>query len=232
MARPTPLTFDAEVDLHRLLSPHVVLLGLRAPGLVGRPFSPGDKVKLAAPGGPPKSYTPAYFDGETGRLDIAMHLHGNGPTARWAASARVGETVALVGPVRSLRETPPPADRALFYGDETALGLARALADHLPRGVLLDGVIELAEQDVDAADALGLDIGEARTEPGALALAHAREVPLDGDVRVWLSGRAETVKALHTLFRERGLGRDQLVAKPYWSEQGTAERKAIAAAVA
>lgn len=230
MPRPTPT--EARVTGHTLLSPRVALLSFAAADLVGRAFTPGDKVKLAAPGERPKSYTPARFDAETGTMDIVFHLHGNGPTALWAAAEPVGDVVAVFGPARSLRPVPFPSQRALFYGDETALGLARALADALPDPVTLDGVIELDDADLPAATALALSLGAPVRTPGDAARAHAEATPLDDDVVVYLSGRAETVKALHSLFLSRGLDRSRVVAKPYWSERGIGCRKEIAADVA
>lgn len=228
---PHPRAVEARVDRAERLSPHVLLLGLHAPDFATRPFRPGDKVKLAAPGGPLRSYTPLRMLPEEGRLEIIVHLHGKGPTATWAASAPVGDRIGLLGPARSLRETTPPADLALFYGDETALGLAAALAEALPPERPLDGVVELAPEDVGAATAVGLAIGRPRLEAGVEAVRHAEEVDLAGDVRVWLSGRAETVQAVHDVLRRRGLPREALVVKPYWSEGGAARRKAIARAL-
>ena len=50
---------------------------------------------------------------------------------------------------------------------------------------------------------------------------------LSGDGIVWLSGEAGTVLTLKKKLIQRGMTREQLKIKPYWSVKGHAHRKRI-----
>ena len=138
----------------------------------------------------------------------------------------------LCGPANSMPAVDSTPAWALFLGDETTIGLAAALLESLPDSVEVDGVIELDETDCGALRAFGLPLGVAprKERHGQALLDWLQDTELPpGDGVVWLSGEAETVRALKGILMERGLERSQLKIKPYWSIKGHAHRKAIQA---
>lgn len=92
-----------------------------------------------------RTYTVRAHRPETGEMDIDLVLHGTedgtaGPAAHWAATARPGHQVALIGPDRPGdgmmwgRAWAPPAstDQVLLAGDETAVPAVAAIVESLP----------------------------------------------------------------------------------------------------
>jgi NADPH-dependent ferric siderophore reductase len=213
------------------LSPRLRRIRLKGETLRGLKWKPGQKVKIQA--GPKlRSYTPARVDTSEGWMDIVFFLHGNGEASAWASAASEGQQTGFVGPASSMPLVDSTPVWALFLGDETTIGLAAALLESLPGSVDIDGVIELDESDCGALRAFGLPLGVAlRKGPHGQALLdwlEDTELP-SGDGVVWLSGEAETVRALKTVLLDRGMERSQLKIKPYWSIKGHAHRKAIQA---
>ncbi len=68
-----------------------------APGLAALSYLPGQDVMLTVPtpAGPSfrRRYTIRSFDPDIPAIDIDMVLHGDGPAAAWAASARPGSRI-------------------------------------------------------------------------------------------------------------------------------------------
>lgn len=218
-----------EVVHNQRLTPSVARLVFEGAGLEGVNWTPGDKVKLGAEGAFLKSYTPMSVERQTGRMEIIFHLHGQGPASRWAASAAPGDRAVYLGPARSMPFT-TDVSWARFHGDETTLGLARALIDALEPGVEVAGGIELARPDLAAVQALELPLAavERRGAHGVAALEHASTVPIgDGRGVIWLSGHADSVRALRDHYRARGVDPSDICVKPYWSDRGHAHRKQL-----
>lgn len=94
-----------------------------------------------------RTYTVRAHRAEAGELDLDLVVHGvadgtAGPAAAWAAGARPGDTVALLGPDRpgtgrmwGREWAPPPhARRLLLAGDETAVPAVAAIVASLTPG--------------------------------------------------------------------------------------------------
>lgn len=92
-----------------------------------------------------RTYTVRAHRPESAEMDIDLVLHGTGdgtagPAARWAATTRPGDEVALIGPDRPGsgrlwgRAWDPPATtgRFLLAGDETAVPAVGAIVESLP----------------------------------------------------------------------------------------------------
>ncbi|WP_432504808.1 siderophore-interacting protein [Kineococcus arenarius] len=99
-------------------------------------------------------------------LDVDFVLHGvgggaAGPAASWAATARPGDEVLLVGPTApgtgrawGVEWSPPAEARTLLLaGDETAVPAVCAVLEQLPAGARAVAVLEVP----DIADAVGVD---------------------------------------------------------------------------
>ena len=102
---------------------------------------------------PLRTYTVRAFRPSVLELDIDFALHGDsGPASRWAAAARPGDRVVLIGATQpedrgDVAWTPPPAaQRVLVAADETALPAAAAIAEQTTdRALTL--VLEVPEDD-------------------------------------------------------------------------------------
>ncbi|MEM6926360.1 MAG: siderophore-interacting protein [Myxococcota bacterium] len=213
---------QATITKVRTLSPRLRGLTMTSPSWIGAPFSAGNKVKIDVGSGRYRSYTPAWFDAANGQMEVVAVVHGHGPGSRWAAGSSAGDVTTVFGPVPSLRGPEGDEAWAWFVGDETTVGLFRALADALPPGAKLGGAIELEEDDAVALAALDLPLRPAvrRGSHGdALGgwLATASLPP--GPGRVWLSGHAGAVEAARRGLMGRGLDPQQIRAKPYWNRK-------------
>ncbi len=85
-------------------------------------------------------------------LDIDFVLHpdgGSGPAAEWAAAARPGDPLMLVGPCArwgdclGIEYAPGQAERVLLVGDETAVPAIAAILETLPPHVGGHAVLEV-----------------------------------------------------------------------------------------
>jgi NADPH-dependent ferric siderophore reductase len=122
---------------------------------------------------PFRTYTIRGFEG--GSLLVDFALHGpDGPAARWATDAALGDELLVLGP-HGAHPGPhggidfvPPArsDHHLLAGDETAAPAIARILDQLPRAARGTVVVELP----DAADAAYLP-----AHPGFAVHALARE---------------------------------------------------------
>ncbi len=80
-----------------------------------------------------RTYTVRAFDRERRELTVDVYLHeGNGPAARWAATAQPGATLELSGRARSTFEPTPGATSYLFAGDPSALPAIATCVEALP----------------------------------------------------------------------------------------------------
>jgi NADPH-dependent ferric siderophore reductase len=113
---------------------------------------------------PLRTYTVRAFRRGTLELDIDFALHGDtGPASAWAAAARPGDRVVLIGatPAAGISDvawTPPPAaQRLLVAADETALPAAAAIAEGTTdRHLTL--VLEVPEDDDRLPMPAGTDV--------------------------------------------------------------------------
>ena len=199
---------------------------------VGDRLNPGDKLKVHVGEGAMRSYTPfGWSHHPVSSAKMLVHLHGAGAGSRWGARVEPGELFEFFGPARSF--VPGVTDElswALFYGDETALGLAAALTESLPDTVEVLGAVEVASGDIGGPAAIDLSLatlerGAAR-EHGEALLGHLASLKLpDTPGVIWLSGETDSILALRRALLERGVDRSMLRIKPYWAVAGKAYRK-------
>ncbi|HWC80872.1 MAG TPA: siderophore-interacting protein [Pseudonocardiaceae bacterium] len=146
-----------------------------------------------------------------------------GPGSAWAATARPGDQLILVGPSPA-HELDPEVREHLLIGDETALPAIAALLEQLPDGVRARVLVEVA----DAAErqplpgAAEVDVrwltrdGAPAGQPDRL-LAAASELDLDPDTHVWGAGERAVMLALRgQLLGAGGLPRRQVRTTAYW----------------
>ena len=210
------------------ISPAILRVTVRSDRVRTVELAPGCKVKLHVGDGAMRSYTPAAVDRASGRMDIVVHVHGDSAASRWANAVREGDEVRFVGPGASMPGAGGEVPWAGFYGDESTLGLAERLLGTLPESTPIFGAIEITEVDAIAVEELPLDAVLRHGEHGPALTRHLAGVELPpGPGVVWLSGEASSVLTLRQALLDRGLTREQLRIKPYWSLRGKAHRKEL-----
>lgn len=173
-------------------------------------------------------YTVRSVDRAAGTIDIDMVLHEEAdahpaPGSAWAAGARPGDPVGVMGPGGGL---PPEADWYVLAGDETALPVIARIAERLPSGRHVTAVIEVADETeqqpiVSAAE---LDIiwlhrhgaPAGSTERLAQAL-RALGWPAGGRGHVLVGCEHRAARTIRTLLTgERGLTKKDINVAAYW----------------
>ena len=163
-------------------------------------------------------------------IDLDFFLHESpGPAALWAASARMGDELVIVGP-RGSKAAPQGAARLLLVCDETALPSATRWAAEVPASTSVD-LVAITEDDgswvgeyVSSTSGRG-DVSVHHLATGTddetlIALVDA--VGVDASTFVFAAGEASALVALRRhLRRGLGLAPDQVALSGYW-KRGTA----------
>jgi NADPH-dependent ferric siderophore reductase len=169
-----------------------------------------------------RTYTVRAFDAAAGELTIDFVHHGDtGLAGPWAAAARPGDPLLLLGPGGAYSPD-PTADWHLLVGDESALPAIGAALERVPAGVPVLTLVEVDgpadEQELTTPGRLDLrwcHRDAARPDQLLEALA-AAEFPA-GRVHAFVHGEAGVVRALRRhLLDARGVPRDDLSVSGYW----------------
>jgi NADPH-dependent ferric siderophore reductase len=179
-----------------------------------------------------RTYTVRAWDAATGELTIDFVHHGDeGLAGPWAAAARPGDRIQLMGPGGAY--TPrPDADWHLLAGDEAALPAIAASLEGLPAGARALAFVEVAgpeEEQADVVAAPGVELrwlhrGDAA--PGEVLVDAVRATPLpEGRGHVFVHGEAFAVRELRRHLRaERGLDPEWTSISGYWRRGDTEDR--------
>jgi NADPH-dependent ferric siderophore reductase len=195
---------------------------LEGPDLRGVAWAPGQKLQIMLGGWAARTFTPMSWDAEAGITELLVYTHGAGPGAAWAEQLRGGESCLAFGPRRSL-DLSALTGQPLLFGDETSIGLARAL-----RGAGFGAARVVLEVTAPAAAAAAL---EAVGLSGATLVqrrpddSHLKE--LEAELETWsraegldscvLSGKAGSIAVLHRALRRLGVARGRVLSKAYWA---------------
>ncbi|MEU2423163.1 siderophore-interacting protein [Streptomyces sp. NPDC007851] len=187
-----------------------------------------------------RSYTLRALRRDPDEIDIDFALHGIGPGAatppgpasRWAARARAGDPVILLGPAvadnRAIRFRPPQdTDLVLVWGDETAVPAATAILEALPAGTRARAWLEVPHAGDVQDVATGADVEITWLTGGRSALAEIRAARLPRCERpyVWIAGESGRVRELRRHFvRDRGTDRRRVTFVGYWRSGLTEEQ--------
>jgi NADPH-dependent ferric siderophore reductase len=169
-----------------------------------------------------RTYTVRAFDPAARELTIDFVHHGeSGLAGPWAAAARPGDPLLLLGPGGAYAPD-AEADWHLLVGDESALPAIGAALERIPPGVPVHALVEVDgpadEQQLTSPGRLDLrwchrDPAQPEQLVGALA---ALAFPA-GRVHAFVHGEAGLVRALRRhLLDERGVPRDDLSVSGYW----------------
>jgi len=170
-----------------------------------------------------RTYTVRRWDAASGELTIDVVVHGDaGVAGPWAARAKPGDEVALMGPGGAYAPD-PDADWHLLAGDESALPAIATALERLPAGSRAHVLVEVEgpdeEQKLRSAGEIELRWLHRGGAPVGEALVRAvteLELPA-GSGHVFVHGEAGFVKQLRRLLLvERGLPRDRVSISGYW----------------
>lgn len=165
-----------------------------------------------------RDYTVRHLRRDARELDIDFALHGHGPGGTWAANARPGQRLGVLGP-RGSYVNPLSFDWYLIAGDETALPAVSAWLEQLPAGVPVHAFAEVADaaerQDlVTTPDTTLTWLDRSAGESLGAALDGWTAPP--GDGYVWVAGEATSLKPIRRRMRALGLPRDHVEVDGYW----------------
>jgi NADPH-dependent ferric siderophore reductase len=205
------------------LTPRMQRVTVECPELAGTTFRPAQDVELLLrePTGRrvKRRYTIRHARPETGRLDLDVLLHGEGPGSRWGQTARPGDGVELQGPRGKLELRPAPWH--LLVGDESALPAIAAIAEALPPDEPAVAYVEVQ----DGADELPVAAAELHWVHRGAAPAGGAEVLTDAlaglrvpsGARAYLMGESRAMVALRAVVEAAGVDHDSIFVKGYWN---------------
>jgi NADPH-dependent ferric siderophore reductase len=254
--RRTRVARVAEVVRTSRVTPHLVRVVLGGEGLAGFPagtFTDHYVKLLFPPAGAPyavpfdvdrvraelppqtwpvtRTYTVRDWDAGAGELTVDVVHHGDeGLAGPWAAAARPGDRIQLLGPGGAYTPS-PDADWHLLVGDDAALPAIAAALPRLPAGVPARVFVEVPsaadEQTLSAGPEVELVwVHREDREPGTALLAAvlATELPA-GTVHAFVHGEAGFVRALRRHLRaDRTLVPQLTSISGYWRRGRTEDR--------
>lgn len=180
-----------------------------------------------------RDYTPRRFDPKAGTLDIEFVLHGDGPAARWAAQARIGNWLGVGGP-RGSFVVSDALDWYLLIGDATALPAIGRCVEGLragQRALVVAATVDPADRptwqtagDVSyhwvAADAHG-------DAPHLAQTVRSLVLP-DGVGHAWAAGESASIKAVRQVLVEtHRLDKAMIRASAYWKRGASDAHEAL-----
>lgn len=185
-----------------------------------------DGVWVAPDGAVCRDYSIRTFDAASGEVVLDMAVHPHGPAGRWAAQARPGRQLGLLGPKTTKI---PPMDRAwyLFAVDETGLPGLQSWLEQLPAGPRVTVLAEVGGPADELAlpartgtDVTWLHRGDALAGTTTLLAdavrAELRHVPDGVEGWLWAAAEAMVVRAIRGHVAERGLDRRSCGMTGYW----------------
>lgn len=215
----TPTIFHTEViDTQRLTAnlARVTLGGEQLRGFTSSGF-PDERVLLHLPDGTQRSYTIRNHDNVNHTLTCDMALHVDGPAARWAHAATVGERVG-VGAPSGWYSPPQTARRIVLLADLSSLGAVGRILDEHQGTTPINATVEILDPGdrttLASPHITWLASGNGRTE-SALD-AHLRTLDLTG-AYVWCAAEAHTTRRIRRHLRHNlGFTADRYHVMGYW----------------
>ena len=178
-----------------------------------------------------RTYTVRGWDPESTELTIDFVHHGDiGLAGPWAANAKPGDLLQMVGPGGDYSPS-PSADWHLLVGDEAVIPAISVALERIPGGVPVHVFLEVEDEngqlELTSTGDLQLtwlyrggDNGGRSLLPEAIA---GLEFP-EGDVYAFVHGEAGMVREIRKyLVLERGVPKENLSATGYWKYSRTEE---------
>lgn len=163
-----------------------------------------------------RKYTIRALDVAAGWMEVDFVLHDRaGPGSAWAARARPGETLGLIGPGGG---GIPMTGPLLMAGDETALPAIAALPVHVPAHAIIEIADRAEQQPLPAGPNLRLDwLYRGNAAPGTLLAQALADAAPGADTHVWAACEFGGFRAIRTHLRGRlNHPRDRHLVTSYW----------------
>jgi NADPH-dependent ferric siderophore reductase len=186
-------------------------------------FSVGEKIQINVGDWNMRTYTPLSINRESGRLGILAYLHGKGPGSDWALTVRSGDQCRALGPRPSLRLAPSDGS-LIFFGDETAIGVAAGLKRKSRSRVSVQLFFEASSPEETSSILKGLGLKDyavfPKGENGLISndLEHAVLAAVQPTSQVLLMGRAQSIQIMHRQLKAQSFPMSSVITKSYWSE--------------
>jgi len=175
-----------------------------------------------------RTYTVRAWDGERNLLTLDFLVHGDeGVAGPWAAAAKPGDVVQLMGPGGAYAPDPDAAWH-LMVGDLSVLPAIGASLARVPEAIPVHVLVELddAADRQELASPGDLHVTWLRadgTDAVLLDAVRALDFPA-GPVHAFVHGEASSVRAVRRhLLVDRGVPREALSASGYWKRTRTDE---------
>lgn len=216
------------------LTPSMVRVVVGGPDLDG--FAAGaftDHYVKCRFGDKTRSYTVRAWDPDQRLLSLDFVVHGDrGLAGPWAAQAKPGDVLELMGPGGAYTPS-PQVDWHLLAGDDAALPAIAVSLARIPAGVPVFAVVEVDgpdhRQPLDSPGKLTVVWLDRQAGPGEdpnlqLEAVRALDLPA-GRGQAFVHGEATAVRLLRRhLVVDRGLPTDSLSASGYWKLRRTDEQ--------
>lgn len=170
-----------------------------------------------------RTYTPRKVHHPDHGVDIWFVLHGEGPAAAWAARARPGDQLVLVGPGGRLA-LDLSGHRWFVAADESALAALCTLLEALPPDAEVEAHIEIETPDavieLRGPTATVVEWHQRGDEvPGDTLVRAAHDAVLDGTTQAWAACESVAVRRLRkVLTTEQGLALSAVATRGYWRQ--------------
>ncbi|GGG89142.1 siderophore-interacting protein [Edaphobacter dinghuensis] len=210
------------------LTGHFRLVTVAGPALIGETWIPGQKVQFHLGNLVTRTYTPTAWNPDKGIAQFLMFLHGNGPGSDWAASLQKGDPCQFIGPRSSLNFADIKGP-SLFFGDETSIGAAQALASSNTGNRQAHYVFEVSSS-IESEEVLRrAGLTNTKLVQRTADETHLHEVDkllastaTSLGLPQWiLTGRAQSIQTLRKLLRARRMLFSKLNVKAYWANGKT-----------
>jgi NADPH-dependent ferric siderophore reductase len=213
---------------------HYVKLQLPPPGAdYEAPFDPAG-IKATRPKEMwfrQRTYTVRDWDAEGNRLTIDFVHHGDvGLAGPWAANARPGDLLQLVGPGGGYSPS-PAADWHLLVGDQAVIPAVSVALGRIPEGVPVHVFLEVEDEaeevPLESPGELSLNwLHRGGDNDGRSLLPEtvSRFSFPEGEVHAFVHGEAGMVREVRKhLILERDVSKEALSATGYWKHSRTEE---------
>lgn len=170
-----------------------------------------------------RTYTVRSFDRAARELVIDFVVHGDeGLAGPWAATARPGDEIRMLGPGGAYAPD-PAAGWHLLAGDESALPAIAASLEAMSEGAVVRAFVEIADESEEqklelpaGVEVTWLHRGGSPVGEALVAAVRSLDFPA-GDVQAFVHGEAGFVKELRRHLRmEREVPRERLSISGYW----------------
>ncbi|MBC7292056.1 MAG: siderophore-interacting protein [Actinotalea sp.] len=185
-----------------------------------------DGAWVAPDGATSRDYTIRTVDPAAGEVVLDMAVHAHGPAGHWAAQARPGQQLGLLGPKTTKI---PPMDRAWYVlaVDETGLPGVQNWLEQLPEGPDVHVLAEVGgpEDEIALPARAGTQVtwlhrGTAPAGTTTLLADATRRtlqaLPDDAEGWLWAAAEAMVVRAIRGHVAERGIDRRSCGMTGYW----------------